>query len=65
MPVATNDMRAYHVPNAETTHGPCFNALKCGTILVAFLLDEQPPLLNRGDATVARKLLGHKQLSFM
>ena len=50
--------RAYHVPNAETTHGPCFNALKCGAILVALLLDEQPPLLNRADATVACNLVG-------
>ena len=57
--------RAYHVPNAETTHGPCFNALKCGAILVALLLDEQPPLLNRGDATVARNLVGLKHLPFM
>ena len=57
--------RAYHVPNAETTHGPCFNALKCGTILVVLLLDEQPPLLNRVDATVACNLVGLKHLPFM
>ena len=43
----------------------CFNALRYGIIFVAFLLDEQPPLLNRGDATVARNLAGLKQLSFM
>ena len=57
--------RAYQVPNAETTHVSCFNALKCGTILVALLLDEQPPLLNRADATVACKLIGLKILPFM
>ena len=57
--------RAYRVPNAETTHGPCFNALKCGAILVALLLDEQPSLLNRADATVACKLVGIKHLPFM
>ena len=52
-------------PNAETTHGPCFNALKCGAILVALLLDEQPSFLNRTDATVACKLVGLKHLPFM
>ena len=57
--------RAYHVPNAETTHGSCFNALKCGLILVALLLDEQPSLLNRADATVACNLVGLKHLPFM
>ena len=56
--------RAYHVPNAETTHGSCFNALKCGAILVALLLDEQPPLLNQGDATIACNLVGLKHLPF-
>ena len=57
--------RAYHVPNTETTHGSCFNALKCGAIRVALLLDEQPSLLNRADATVACKLIGLKHLPFM
>ena len=57
--------RAYHVPNAETTHGPCFNALKCGLILVALLLDEQSSFLNRTDATVACNLVGLKHLPFM
>ena len=61
----TRMRRAYHVPNAETTHGLCFNALKCGAILVALLLDELPPLLNRGDATVACDLVGLKHLPFM
>src|SRR4051812_19416010 len=57
--------RAYRVPNAKTTHGSCFNALKCGLILVALLLDEQPSLLNRADATVACNLVGLEHLPFM
>mgnify|MGYP005813535443 CR=1 FL=1 len=58
-------MRAYHVSNAGTTHGMCLNALKYGLILGALLLDEQPSLLNRADATVAFKLVGLKDLPFM
>ena len=52
-------------PTPEATHGSCFNALKCGAILVALLLDEQPPHLNRADATVACNLEGLKHLPLM